>query len=82
MHQALASGVQAHRSAEAIPWFERALAGSPHFSEALLNLGIAYQETGNREKAIDTYKRVLTDTPRESRQYRAAASLLGQMERQ
>ena len=55
--------VQEHQSAQAITWFERALAGSPRFVEARLNLGIAYQEGGNTAKAIDAYRRVLADAP-------------------
>src|SRR5262249_24175412 len=35
--------VQQKRPVDAIPWFERAIAGSSKFVEARLNLGIAYQ---------------------------------------
>ncbi|MEO6238037.1 MAG: sulfatase-like hydrolase/transferase [Vicinamibacterales bacterium] len=68
--------VQLHRSPEAIRWFEQALAGAPGFVEARLNLGIAYQEAGNRDKAIESYRRVLSDAGRSSREYRAAGELL------
>ena len=63
--------VQQHRAPDAIRWFEQALAGSPRFVEARLNLGIAYQETGNREKAIATYRQV-QETPPDAREHRAA----------
>jgi arylsulfatase A-like enzyme/Flp pilus assembly protein TadD len=68
--------VQQHRAADAIRWFEQALAGSPRFVEARLNLGIAHQEAGNRDKAIDAYRRVLADAPPQSREYAAATELL------
>jgi tetratricopeptide (TPR) repeat protein len=68
--------VQGHRAVEAIPWFERALAGSPGFAEARLNLGIAYQESGNAAKAAEQYRRILDSSPTGSREYQAAAKLL------
>jgi Tfp pilus assembly protein PilF len=73
--------VQQHRSGEAIRWFEQALAGSPRFVEARLNIGIAYQESGNRERAADAYRRVLTDAAPASREYQAAKTLLDQIGR-
>ena len=73
--------VQQHRATEAIPWLERALAGSPRFVEARLNLGIAYQESGNRDKAIETYRRVQSDAPAGSREHRAATDLLAALAR-
>ena len=68
--------VQSHRAPEAVAWFERALAGAPAFTEARLNLGIAYQEVGNRDKAIDAYRRVLADAAAGSKEHRAATELL------
>ena len=68
--------VQQHRAPESIRWFEQALAGSPHFVEGRLNLGIAYQESGNRDKAIEQYRRVLAETPPASREHAAATQLL------
>jgi arylsulfatase A-like enzyme/Tfp pilus assembly protein PilF len=68
--------VQGKRAAEAIPWFEQAIAGSPRFVEAMLNLGIAHQETGDREKASETYRRVLAEAPAGSKAHRAATELL------
>jgi tetratricopeptide (TPR) repeat protein len=73
--------VQQHRATEAIAWLERALAGSPRFVEARLNLGIAYQESGNRDKAIETYRRVQSDAPAGSREHRAATDLLAALAR-
>jgi choline-sulfatase len=71
--------VQGKRAAEAIPWFEQAIAGSPRFVEAMLNLGIAYQETGNREKARETYRRVLAEASPGSKEHRAATDLLASL---
>jgi tetratricopeptide (TPR) repeat protein len=71
--------VQQQRASDAIRWFEQALAGSPRFVEARLNLGIACQETGNRDKAVEAYRRVLADAPVESKERRAAATLLAQL---
>jgi arylsulfatase A-like enzyme/Tfp pilus assembly protein PilF len=68
--------VQAHRAPEAVRWFDQALAGSPAFTEARLNLGIAYQESGNREKASETYRRVLAEASPGSKEHRAATELL------
>lgn len=71
--------VQQHRAADAIRWFDQALAGSPRFIEARLNLGIAYQEIGNRDKAAEAYRRVLADAAAESKERRAATALLAQL---
>ena len=71
--------VQEHQAAQAIRWFERALAGSPRFVEARLNLGIAYQESGNQDKAIEAYRRVLADSTPGSRESAAASQLLAQL---
>ena len=68
--------VQQHRAAEAVRWLEQALAGSPRFVEARLNLGIAYQEMGNREKAIEIYRRIQKETPPDAKEHRAASDLL------
>jgi cytochrome c-type biogenesis protein CcmH/NrfG len=68
--------VQQHRAADAIGWFERALAGSPTFIEARLNLGIAYQETGDKDRAADAYRRVLAESGTGAKERRAAETLL------
>jgi choline-sulfatase len=68
--------VQQQRAAEAIPLFERALAASPEFAEARLNLAIAYQESGQRERAAAAYRDVLARARPGSRERRAAADLL------
>ncbi len=70
--------VQGHRAQEAIAWFERALASSPQFIEARLNLGIAYQESGAKDRAAQEYQRVLKTAAPASREYRAASALLQQ----
>ena len=71
--------VQQQRPADAIRWFEQALAGSPAFMEARLNLGIAYQESGNPDRARDVYRRVVKDAPAGSREHEAAAKLLASL---
>ena len=73
--------VQGHRAAEAVRWFEQALAGAPGFMEARLNLGIAYQESGNRDKALEIYKRVLAESAAGSKEHRAATDLLAALAR-
>ena len=60
--------VEAGRPADAVPWFERAIAAAPDLVEARLNLGIALQGSGNSPRAADEYSRVLAargDHPRE-----------------
>jgi tetratricopeptide (TPR) repeat protein len=72
--------VQQRKAAEAIPWFERALQRAPDFYEARLNLGIAYQQSGNRDRAIATYRALLADAPpRFARERRAATELLTEL---
>lgn len=73
--------VQQHRAAEAVRWFERALAGSGTFVEARLNLGIAWQEAGDRDKAVEAYRRVLAEAPPGSREHDAATKLLAGLTR-
>jgi tetratricopeptide (TPR) repeat protein len=68
--------VQQQRAAEAIPMFERALATSPDFIEARLNLAIACQESGQGERAIGLYREVLARAKPGTRERRAAADLL------
>jgi len=53
---------------------------SPDFFEARLNLGIAYQQSGNRDRAIATYRSLLAEAPRRfTRERRAATELLAQL---
>jgi tetratricopeptide (TPR) repeat protein len=68
--------VQEHRAAEAIPLFERALAASPDFTEARLNLAIACQESGQRDRAVSLYREVLARAKPGSPERSAAADLL------
>ncbi|MEP6918338.1 MAG: tetratricopeptide repeat protein, partial [Acidobacteriota bacterium] len=68
--------VQRHRAADAVPLFERALARMPAFHEARLNLGIACQESGQRDRALAAYRQVVASAPRNSREWRAATRLL------
>jgi choline-sulfatase len=72
--------VQNGKPADGIPWLERAVKGAPDFFEARLNLGIAYQESGQRERAADVYRQILAVAPpRFVRERRAAADLLRQV---
>ena len=68
--------VQQQRPADAVPWFERALLHAPQLHEARLNLGIAYQESGQREKAAAAYRELLATTPPEFKRERQAAARL------
>jgi tetratricopeptide (TPR) repeat protein len=67
--------VEAHRPAEAAPWFERAIAAAPDLVEARLNLGIALQQSGDTKRAIDAYRHVLA-APGAAPEKQAAAKLL------
>jgi Flp pilus assembly protein TadD len=69
--------VQRGAASEAIPVLNRAVEESPNFHEARLNLGIAYQESGDRAKATETYRQLLaTPGPGARRQRQAASELL------
>ena len=72
--------VQRGAPADAIPLLTRALARAPDFHEARLNLGIAYQESGDREKAAATFRDLLAKAPRPfQRERQAAENLLRQL---
>jgi Flp pilus assembly protein TadD len=74
--------VQRQRAPEAVPFFTRALASAPDFHEARLNLGIAYQESGDRERAVAVYRDLLSRAPASAtRERRAAEDLLRQLGR-
>ena len=74
--------VQGGKPADAIPWFELALKRSPDFHEARLNLGIAFQESGQRDRAAAAYREILAKAPaRFVRERKAAAELLEQLAR-
>lgn len=69
--------VQGKRAGDAVPLFERALRRDPQMHEARLNLGIAYQESGQAERAAATYREVLATAPASAvREREAAAALL------
>jgi Flp pilus assembly protein TadD len=72
--------VQRGAAAQAIPLFTRALQRDPELHEARLNLGIAYQESGDRVRAAETYRQLLTLTPPAGlRERQAAQQLLRQL---
>jgi Tfp pilus assembly protein PilF len=68
--------VQRGRPAEAVPWFERALAIDASFVAGRLNLGIALQESGETARAAEQYREVLRAPSRFARERQAAAALL------
>jgi tetratricopeptide (TPR) repeat protein len=68
--------VEAQHPAEAVSWFERALAAAPDLVEARLNLGIALQQAGDPRRAADAYRAVLAAAPAHARERDAAAKLL------
>jgi len=51
--------VRLERHAEAIPWFEKALAEKPEDADALTGLGVALAETGRLTEAVDVWGRAL-----------------------
>jgi len=65
------------RTAEAMGWFERALAARPNFAIAWLRLGDARRECGDLTGAIDAYRRALEIDPA---QKRASAMLVDALE--
>jgi choline-sulfatase len=73
--------VQDRRPADAIPWFERALQVAPDLVQARLNLGIAYQEVGQRDRAAQAYREVLSRARSGSAERRAASDLLRSLPR-
>ncbi len=68
--------VQQRRSPEAVRFFELAAAADPALYEAQLNLGIALQESGERERAAEQYRKVVAIAPPGSREKKAASALL------
>src|SRR5439155_962962 len=64
--------------ADAVPWLERAVAATPDFTEARLNLGIALQQSGARARAIEVYRGVLAARGA-AREKEAAAKLLASL---
>ena len=67
---------------EAVPLLTRALQQAPDFHEARLNLGIAYQESGERDKAAEIYRHLVKTAPRAAgRERQAAAELLKRIQR-
>jgi arylsulfatase A-like enzyme/Tfp pilus assembly protein PilF len=71
--------VQRNRPAEAVTFLEQA-ARDEAFVEAQLNLGIALQQSGNRWRAAEQYRRVLAAPGRYARERAAAEALLGQVQ--
>ena len=69
--------VQSGRPADAIGWFTRALARDADFHGARLNLGIAYQQSGQAPLARQTFLDLQRRAPRGSREWQAATELLG-----
>ena len=55
--------IKLNRHADAIPFLEAALSANPQSREALINLGLAYMETEDWEKAKTTYQSLLRVAP-------------------
>ncbi len=72
--------VQQKRAAEAVMWLERAVKYDPRFIEAQLNLGIALQESGQRDRALAQYRQVERVAPAGARERAAARALRQQLE--
>ena len=70
------SWCRAGKPADAVQWFERAIEHAPDFYEARLNLGIALQESGQRERAAAVYREILAKAPPRFRREREAAAQL------
>ena len=68
--------VERGRPADAVHWFERAIAATPDLVEARLNLGIALQQSGQPVRAAEIYRQVLAAPARFTRERDAAAKLL------
>lgn len=68
--------VQNGRPADAVPLLERVVAAAPDFHEARLNLGIALQQAGQRDRAIAVYRDLLARAPRTAARERDAATKL------
>ena len=73
--------VQEAKPSEAIAWLEKALARSPGFVEARLNLGIACQEAGRTDCARESYRAVLSAGAGHEQDKKAARVLLKGVER-
>jgi Tfp pilus assembly protein PilF len=71
--------VEMNRPADAVPYFERAIAATPDLVEARLNLGIALQQSGQTARAAEAYRQVLAAPARFKRERDAAAKLLSAM---
>jgi arylsulfatase A-like enzyme/Flp pilus assembly protein TadD len=68
--------VQQGRARDAVPLLEQALQADRGFVEARLNLGIAFQESGDRVRAAEQYRAVLRAPAHFARERNAAAALL------
>jgi tetratricopeptide (TPR) repeat protein len=73
--------VQQKRAADAVKYFEQAVMHDVTFGEAHLNLGIAFQESGQRERALNQYKIVEQLKSATARDKQAARTLRAQLER-
>jgi choline-sulfatase len=71
--------VEANRPVDAVPWFERAVTAAPDLVEARLNLGIAFQGTGNAAGAAEANRLVLSARGNHPREKDAAARLLASL---
>lgn len=54
---------RAGRSAEAIPWLERAVAAVPEYAPGHYNLGVTLNEIGDKARALDQFRAAVTIKP-------------------
>lgn len=73
--------VQQKQAAEGVKWLEQAVAVDPNFVEAQLNLGIAFQESGDLARARSQYRKVANTPGPHARERVAAQTLLAQLDK-
>ena len=71
------AGLEAGKDEQARDYFNRLLVLQPDDPRALIGLGQIYEREGNRDKAVEMYKKVLSSTPRESEEQAVNSFLSG-----
>jgi Tfp pilus assembly protein PilF len=73
--------LEAGRPLDAVVYFDRVLQRAPGMYQARLNLGVAYQQSAQLERAAEAYRAVIDSAPPGSRERDAATTLLRQLTR-